>query len=495
MGSSNESGLDEAVRVGNATAKAAKTAAQIAKSAAKGASKGGVWGAVAGAAWGAREQIAHVAVVMVAVLMIPVIFIAMLPSLIFGGLNGDSASSVMNDNEALTENMKQIVETIDKVLDEGLEDVKARIAEDFATRDADDYEIINPYEETPLNNASLFLAQYCAAKNADWSAISVSDMEQMLREGKQHLFTFTYTTEEREKEAEDDGDDETDPEADPEGDAPQEDEPEEMELWYIYTIVYQGETYFADTIFQLSEDQKELAGDYAQNLSLFLTGYSNGEEVPVLLPSGFGSGAAWIQSHIDGSGNLDATARQALFGSAAKTHFSSSEEAAPYMRSLKIPIWRVDESGNKYESSCWLTVHTIVADDVQAIFEEIFNDPEKYPIKAVGGARFIDTLRHSWGCAIDINPEENCECNFRSGSQSVTCGYGWWPVGLAGRDWVGRSSASYHGSLSGPSVYSIKPGGSVVRAFAAHGWGWGGNGWYGGVGFDFMHFSVLSSGG
>ena len=122
---------------------------------------------------------------MVAILLIPVMFIAMLPSLIFGGLNGDSASSVLNDNEALTENMKQIVEAINTVLDEGIEDVKERIAEDFATREADDYEVINPYEESPLNNASLFLAQYCAAKNTDWSSISVSDMEQMLREGKQ----------------------------------------------------------------------------------------------------------------------------------------------------------------------------------------------------------------------------------------------------------------------------------------------------------------------
>ena len=38
----------------------------------------------------------------------------------------------------------------------------------------------------------------------------------------------------------------------------------------IYTIVYRGEDHFADEIFHLTDEQKELAEDYAQNLSLFL---------------------------------------------------------------------------------------------------------------------------------------------------------------------------------------------------------------------------------
>ncbi len=40
-----------------------------------------------------------------------------------------------------------------------------------------------------------------------------------------------------------------------------------QETWYIYTLVY---NYFADQVFHLTDDQKGLAGDYAQNLSLFL---------------------------------------------------------------------------------------------------------------------------------------------------------------------------------------------------------------------------------
>ena len=69
---------------------------------------------------------------------------------------------------------------------------------------------------------------------------------------------------------------------------------------------------------------------------------------------------------------------------------------------------------------------------------------------------------------------------------------------------MNRAVGSYLGSMNGPSVYSIAPTGSVVRAFADYGWGWGGSGsnvvgqgkgWSNGLSFDFMHFSVLSSGG
>ena len=42
------------------------------------------------------------------------------------------------------------------------------------------------------------------------------------------------------------------------------------ETWMVYTVRYNGESYFSDVVFQLTDDQKELASDYASNLSLFL---------------------------------------------------------------------------------------------------------------------------------------------------------------------------------------------------------------------------------
>jgi hypothetical protein len=47
-------------------------------------------------------------------------------------------------------------------------------------------------------------------------------------------------------------------------------EEDTLETWYIYTIRYNGEAYFADTIFALTDEQKSLAENYAENLSLFL---------------------------------------------------------------------------------------------------------------------------------------------------------------------------------------------------------------------------------
>ncbi|MBQ3051161.1 MAG: M15 family metallopeptidase, partial [Clostridia bacterium] len=111
-----------------------------------------------------------------------------------------------------------------------------------------------------------------------------------------------------------------------------------------------------------------------------------------------------------------------------------------------------------------------------AIFEEIYNDPEQFPIHSIGGARFSDTLRHSWGCAIDINPVENYYIHYASGSQVGTCCW----ENVSQYPWI-------------DSRYCITPNGSVVRAFAKYGWGWGGQGWS--TAADYMHFSILASGG
>lgn len=51
-----------------------------------------------------------------------------------------------------------------------------RIESDFAASGADGIEIINPYADSPIYNTNLFVSQYCAAKDADFKSISISDM-------------------------------------------------------------------------------------------------------------------------------------------------------------------------------------------------------------------------------------------------------------------------------------------------------------------------------
>ena len=173
-----------------------------------------------------------------------------------------------------------------------------------------------------------------------------------------------------------------------------------------------------------------------------------------------------------------------LFGDENKTYFASAEEAAPYMRDVTVNVWQLQPDGTKTQGTLTLTVHKYLAADVYEIFQRIFEDEEKFPIVSVGGLRCTDKLRHAWGAAIDINPDWNCAAERENGAVKVTTGKGWWPLGSEKSEWAG--------SLTEASPYSIAAGGSVVKAFAAYGWGWGGS-WQSSR--DFMHFSVRTDGG
>lgn len=165
-----------------------------------------------------------------------------------------------------------------------------------------------------------------------------------------------------------------------------------------------------------------------------------------------------------------------LFGDPNKTHFTSPGDAANHIVEVTVPIWKMRSNGEKYASTAYLQVHYLVADEIRLIFDEIFNDPERFPINAIGGARYTDALRHSWGCAIDINPNENYYLHYASGQKTGTCCW---------------ENAHLYPNID--SRYCITPDSSVVRAFAKYGWGWGGQGWSSGA--DYMHFSILASGG
>lgn len=240
--------ISGAVKTGKAIAGAAKGAAA------------GPYGAAAAAAWESRHHIGKIVLVIVVLLLLPVLFILMLPTLIFGTLfssgssSGTSDQPILNDNAAIIENTNDIAFSVSQILGEGIEDVKERISEDFAATSGDQYEIINPYEGDMTANTNSFIAQYCAANDQEWEDISLPDLEKTLRDNLGELYTFQRVSETR---------------SIPDNPETSEDE-SGSERWYIYTISYRGESYFADAIFHLTDEQKQLAGDYAQNLSLFL---------------------------------------------------------------------------------------------------------------------------------------------------------------------------------------------------------------------------------
>lgn len=238
---------------------AAKTGKAIANIA-KGAATGGAVGAAAGAVASSKKWIAVIAILLV----IPIIIVAMLPSVIFGSLLGDGTDTAngISDDAVLMQNMAAINTSISSVLTEALTDTLNAIEADFASSGCDGKEINNPFGSDVVFNANAFVSQYCAYKDTDASSISTEDMVRILSEHKDKLYSFTYEDETREVQSETDADSSEESE---------EDEETTYETIRVYTISYNGEAYFADTIFALSEDQKLLASQYAQNLSVLLS--------------------------------------------------------------------------------------------------------------------------------------------------------------------------------------------------------------------------------
>lgn len=263
--------LQKSVQAANAVRGAVKTGKAIA-GAAKGAAAGGPYGAVVGFAWENRKLIGKIIIAVIAVMMIPIMFICMLPSLIFGGLTNafspnDPDTPILNSSTVVNDNVMEVFVAVNTVLSESLSDLLSEIDADYFSSGADQKEIINPYESSPSFNANLFIGQYCASKNEDFETISISDMENTLRQNKDKLYSYEKTTEERTIVT-------TTISIDPETGEEIETETFVTEIWATYAIFYNGESYFADAVFHLTEEQKALAEDYAQNLTLFLNSSS-----------------------------------------------------------------------------------------------------------------------------------------------------------------------------------------------------------------------------
>lgn len=157
-----------------------------------------------------------------------------------------------------------------------------------------------------------------------------------------------------------------------------------------------------------------------------------------------------------------------LYGNTEQTRFESREDAEAHMKTVTVPVWRISK-GKKVEGKTSFIIHEAIAEDVIAIFTEIFYDPEQFPIRDLGGYSWRgDESRseHNCGTAIDINSNENYQV--RDGQA------------LAG---------SHYKPYDDP--YSIPEDSSVVCIFREHGWYWGGKGWGQPGYYDYMHFSYL----
>ena len=259
-----------AKNVAQTTARVAKSAAKLGKTiaaTAKGAAAGSIWGAIAAFAWECKDVIVKIIIAASVILLIPVLIVCMLPGVIFDGLDDpysmdNKDALILNDSTVLINNANRISESIGSVMSEAREDVLSDIERDFNRSDADLKEVIDLYEGGVSYSVSSFASQYSAYRSDDVSLISISDMESVLRDHKEKLFSYTKAVEERtaivyeETTNEETGETVIT-------------EKEVTEKWAIYTVVYNGEEYFADNVFRLSDKQKQLAKDYSANLKLF----------------------------------------------------------------------------------------------------------------------------------------------------------------------------------------------------------------------------------
>lgn len=153
--------------------------------------------------------------------------------------------------------------------------------------------------------------------------------------------------------------------------------------------------------------------------------------------------------------------------------FADEASAEAAMVEITVPVWRLKEDGTKVSGQQTLTVNRTLAGIVTEIFEEIFAGSERFPIKDAGCYAWRSNTRseHRQGTAIDLNWNENMECNIDAETGEVveiTTGSHWTP---------------------GEDPYSIPADGDVVRAFKSHGFSWGGDCWE--TKRDYMHFSFF----
>lgn len=148
--------------------------------------------------------------------------------------------------------------------------------------------------------------------------------------------------------------------------------------------------------------------------------------------------------------------------------YQTADEARTHMVSISVKVWDFADSTHtsKITKTMTLTVHENMAETIQAIFDEIYNGSEQFPVKDVGCYRGEVGSEHMLGLAIDINSNENYEC---TNDGTATAGSYWKP---------------------GEDPYSIPAEGDVVNAFRKYGFGWGGD-WRSKK--DYMHFSYFGT--
>lgn len=268
--SEDQNKVNQALNTANAVRGAVKTGKAIAN-ATRGGIAGGILGSAVKVTVGNKKIVLVIVLGLVLLLLIPVIIICMLPMMIFSVFNIDYSdvdinSPVLNNNAVIVRNMEFIDNTIEYVLQEGINLQLDKIEKDMATYPSDTkFQVIQPTVEELNIDGNQIMSEYCASMDSDYKSISIKNLQEVIREHLNDIFTYERDTDIRLVEKEYTihniftGSKYTITR-------------EVQERHITYTVKYKGNEYFADNVFMLSDKQKELASSYDENLETYMNG-------------------------------------------------------------------------------------------------------------------------------------------------------------------------------------------------------------------------------
>lgn len=218
---------------------------------AKGAAAGGPYGAVAGALWSNRKTVFKVIFAVAILMLLPILFLLMLPSILFGNLADNPEVPVMNNDAVIMQNMMDAELTVWTILQESHDQIVAKIHEEIGSLGKNERGVMSDaYTNGIPFDSALILSQYCASKEK-YQDISITDLVNTVSREKSNLFSYKKTSSTN----------------------TYKDTGKTITTWH-YTVTYAGDEYFATNIFRLSDENRRLANNYAQNLMLQFYGSS-----------------------------------------------------------------------------------------------------------------------------------------------------------------------------------------------------------------------------
>ena len=200
----------------------------------------------------------------------------MLPSMLFGGLGGggDSAETaddavwdeaiveeaLLNDDSVVTEHYEEACTAVDTVMQNAHADVLAEIQADFAGYGANDTMTLNdPYSASLPHDSTRIICEYSALTDFE-KTIKVNDLTKKLTDYSDNFFFYMVVEETKTQTTYVQNEDGTYTVT------------ETPYTQVNYTVIYLGDDYITEDVFGLTEEQKALAADFADSLSLYLDG-------------------------------------------------------------------------------------------------------------------------------------------------------------------------------------------------------------------------------